>query len=90
MEMGDVQATEMQTQDLRGRSTPGKVKFGITGKIIGALVVVILAGAVGTYAYETRPVPKPQQHVSLNRAAAIAGKSACTAVTLSANAPEAE
>jgi hypothetical protein len=67
MEMGDIQTTDMPMQDLRGRSTPGEVKFGITGKIIGALVVVVLVGAVGTYAYETRPMPKPQQHVSLNQ-----------------------
>jgi hypothetical protein len=66
MEMGNVQTTDMP-MDLRGRSTPGKVKFGITGKIVGALVVVVLAGAVGTYAYETRPMPKPQEHVSLNQ-----------------------
>jgi hypothetical protein len=64
MEMGDIQATDMQKQDLRGRSTPGEVKFGITGKIIGALVVVVLAGAVGTYAYDTRPMSKQQQHVA--------------------------
>ena len=67
MEMGDIQTTDMPMQDLRGRSTPGKVKFGITGKIVGALVVVVLAAAVGTYAYETRPMPKPVQHVSLNQ-----------------------
>jgi hypothetical protein len=65
MEMGDIQTIETPEQDLRGRSTPGKVKFGIAGKIVGALVVVVLAGAVGTYAYETRPMPKPPQHVSL-------------------------
>ncbi len=65
MEMGDIQATDMPMQDLRGRSTPGKVKFGITGKIVGALVVLVLAGA-GTR-YETGQyavVPKPPQHVS--------------------------
>lgn len=51
--------------DLRGSAAPGKVKFGMTGKIVGAIIVLIGACAVGAYAYETR-TSKPKEAVSLD------------------------
>lgn len=51
--------------DLRGNSAPVEVKFGTAGKIIGAIVVLIGIGAVGTYTYETAP-SHPKQVVSAN------------------------
>jgi len=67
MQMGDVQTGEVKN-DLRGRSAPREVKFGATGKILGAVAVAILIGAVGTWVKETQPAPKPAapQHVSLS------------------------
>ena len=66
--MSEVQSTNMN-MDLRGRSAPREVKFGMTGKILGLLAVMLLVGAVGTYVYETRPAPRhtANQHVSLNQ-----------------------
>ena len=52
--------------DLRGYAAPGKIKFGITGKIIGAIIVLIGACAVGAYAYETR-TKGPKEVVSLDQ-----------------------
>jgi len=44
-----------ETRDLRGNAAPIKVQFGMTGKILGALVALGLIGAVGAYAYQTAP-----------------------------------
>lgn len=65
--MSDVQSETRM--DLRGRAAPREVKFGAMGKILGAIAVVVLVGAVGTYVRETQPAPKPvaHQHVSLNQ-----------------------
>jgi hypothetical protein len=51
--------------DLRGNATPGEVKFGITGKIIGAVIVLIIAAAIGVYVHQTSP-QRPNQVVSMN------------------------
>jgi hypothetical protein len=51
--------------DLRGNAAPGHVEFGVTGKIVGAIIVLAALGAVGAYIYETRP-KQPHQVVSLN------------------------
>jgi hypothetical protein len=50
--------------DLRGRAKPAEVKFGAMGKIIGAVVVLVLIGAVGTYTYKTMPPPHAKPAVS--------------------------
>ena len=50
-------------RDLRGAATPTKVRFGMAGKIVGAVVVLALVGAVGTYAYKTMPPPHAKQAV---------------------------
>jgi hypothetical protein len=66
--MSEVQ-TEIRENDLRGRAAPREVRFGAMGKIFGAVAVLVLVGAVGSYVYETRPQPKPavNQHVSMNQ-----------------------
>lgn len=51
--------------DLRGNSVPGEIKFGATGKIVGAIVVAIGVSAVGVYTYETAP-SQPKHVVSAN------------------------
>ncbi len=50
--------------DLRGLSAPREVRFGSTGKIVSALVVVCALGAVGGYVYSTLPPPQAKQHVT--------------------------
>jgi hypothetical protein len=51
--------------DLRGNATPGEVKFGITGKIFGAIIVLVIAAAIGAYVHETS-AKQPNQVVSMN------------------------
>lgn len=51
--------------DLRGNATPGEVRFGVTGKIVGAVIVLIIACAIGVYVHETSP-KQPNQVVSMN------------------------
>jgi len=55
--------SETHMNDLRGGAKPAEVKFGAMGKIIGAFVVLVLIGAVGTYAYKTMPPPHAKQAV---------------------------
>ncbi len=48
--------------DLRGDRAPVKIKFGLTGKIVGAAVVISVLGAVVGYGYEAgmfKSPPKP-------------------------------
>jgi len=68
MQMGEVRSEEVKS-DLRGRAAPREVRFGAMGKIAGAVAVIILISAVGTYVHETQPAPRPSapQHVSLNQ-----------------------
>jgi hypothetical protein len=39
--------------DLRGNNTPPEMSLGSTGKIVGALIVVLAVGAAGAYSYKT-------------------------------------
>ena len=66
LETSDIRMSDVAMHDLRGASAPKKVRFGATGKIIGAVIVLALVGAVGTYAYKTMPPPHPKQAVSSN------------------------
>ncbi len=48
--------------DLRGDRAPAKIKFGLTGKIVGAILVISVVGALAGYGYEAgmfKSPPKP-------------------------------
>ena len=67
--INDASPVEIQSNDLRGRAAPREVKFGASGKILGAIAVLLLIGGVGAYVYTTLPAQQHHtpQHVALNQ-----------------------